>query len=123
MSVGFVKSKNEQGMSFLNSMNDKLIFSVYVDDLIITGANENKVEKFKKKIMFIFGTTDLGLLSSYLGIKVHQGEYQLTLSQEPYIAHIWENFQVVDCNLTKNLMETHLKMRKDASGRSVDTMM
>ena len=118
-----MKSKNEQGMSFLNSINDKLIVSVYVDDLINTGANENKVEKFKKKRMFIFEMTDLGLLSSYLGIEVHQGESQLTLSQEPYIAHILENFQVVDCNLTKNLMETHLKMRKDASGRSVDKMM
>ena len=73
-SIGFVKSKNDQGVYYLNSNQDKVIVGVYVDDLIITGAREAKVKEFKKNMMKIFEMTDLGLLCSYLGIEVHQGK-------------------------------------------------
>ena len=94
-SIGFVKSKNDQGVYYLNSNQDKVIVGVYVDDLIITGASEAKVE-FKKNMMKIFEMTDLGLLCSYLGIEVYQGKSQMTLSQRPYAAHILESFQMVE---------------------------
>ena len=58
-----------------------MIVGVYVDDLIITGASEAKVEEFKKNMMRIFQMTNLGLLCSYLGIEVYQGKFQITLSQ------------------------------------------
>ena len=86
-SIGFMKSKNVQGVYHLNSIRDKVIVGLYVDDLIITGANEVKVE-FKKNMMRIFKMTNLGLLCSYLGIEVLQGKSQITLSQRPYAAHI-----------------------------------
>ena len=69
-----------------------MIVRVYVDDLIITGASESKVEEFKKNMIRIFQMTDLGLLYSYLGIEVHQGKSQITLSQRPYATHILESF-------------------------------
>ena len=90
--IGFMKSKNDQGVYHLNSNRDKVIVGVYVDDLIITGASESKVEEFKKNMMRIFEMTDLGLLCSYLGIEVHQDKSQITLSQRPYAAHILESF-------------------------------
>ena len=68
-------------MYHLNSTQDKVIFEVYVDDLIIMGASEAKVKEFKKTMMRIFEMTDLGLLCSYLGFEVHQGKSQIILSQ------------------------------------------
>ena len=44
-----------------------MIVSVYVDDLIIKGGSETKVEEFKK-MMRIFEMTILKLLRSYLDI-------------------------------------------------------
>ena len=70
-SINFEKSKNDQGVYYLNSNRDKVIVGVYVDDLIITGASETKVKEFKKNMIKIFEMTDLGLLCSYLGIEVH----------------------------------------------------
>ena len=77
-----------------------MIIKVCVDDLIITGASEAKLEEFKKTIMRIIEMTDLGLLCSYLGIEVHQGKSQITLSQRPYATHMLESFQMVECNQT-----------------------
>ena len=115
-----MKSKNDQGVHYLNSNQDKMIVGVYVDDLIITGASEAKVKEFKKNMMKIFEMTDLGLLCSYLGIEVYQGKSQITLSQRPYVAHILESFKMVECNPTNTPMEAQLKLKKEGGGRSVD---
>ena len=56
--------------------------------------------------------TKLGLLSSYLGIEVHQGKSQIALSQKSYATYIMENFKMVDCNPTNTLMEAQLKLKK-----------
>ena len=49
-----MKNKNDQGVYFLNSPHDKVIVGVYVDDLIITGTSEIKVEELKKTMMKSF---------------------------------------------------------------------
>ena len=110
--IGFMKSKNDQGVYYLNSNQDKVIVGVYADDLIITGASEAKVE-FKKNMMKIFEMIDLGLLCSYLGIEVHQDKSQITLSQIPYATHILESFQMVECNPTNTPIEAQLKLKKE----------
>ena len=94
-----------------------MIVRVYVDDLIITGESEAKVEEFKKNMIRIFEMTDLGLLYSYLGIAVYQGKSQITLSERPYAAHILESFQMVECNPTNTPMGAKLKK---GGGRSMD---
>ena len=63
--------------------------------------------------------TDFGLLCSYLGIEVHQGKSQITLSQIPFAAHILEIFQMVECNPTNTPMEAQLKLKKEGGERSV----
>ena len=110
-------------MYYVNSTQNKGLVGVYVDDWIIAGASEVKVKEFNKTMMTIFEMTDLGLLCSYLGIEVHQGESQIALSQKPYAAHILKNFKMVNCNPTNTPMEAQLKLKKEGGGISVDAMM
>jgi hypothetical protein len=51
------------------SGRDVLLVGVYVDDLIITVADE-KVEVFKAQMKKTFDMSDLSLLSFYLGVEV-----------------------------------------------------
>jgi hypothetical protein len=53
--------------------------SVYVDDLVITGTKNAEVAVFKEEIKTTFQMSDLGLLSFYLGIEVHQDDSGITL--------------------------------------------
>ena len=71
-----------------------------MDDLIIIGVSEAKVKEFKKSRIQIFDMKNLGLLCSYLGIKLHQGKSQIALSQKSYVTHILQNFKMIDCNPT-----------------------
>ena len=63
------------------------------------------MREIKNTMMNIFEITDLGLLCSYLGIEVHQGEFQIFLSKKPWETHILENFRIVDCNPTNTPIE------------------
>ena len=66
-----------------------LLVGVYVDDLIITGAEDREVEAFKAQ-MKTFDMSDLGLLNFFLGVEVHQDATGITLRQTHYAKRILE---------------------------------
>jgi hypothetical protein len=46
---------------------------------MITGSSNIDIAQFKAEMQEVFRTSDLGLLSYYLGIEVHQSESGITL--------------------------------------------
>jgi hypothetical protein len=51
--------------------NKVLIVSLYVDDLIYTGNDDELIEAFKKSMREKFAMTDLGKMKYFLGIEVN----------------------------------------------------
>ena len=58
---------------------EELVVGVYVDDLIITGAQAEDIDDFKRETTARFKMSDLGALSYYLGIEVRQGKQSISL--------------------------------------------
>jgi hypothetical protein len=56
----YVKNSDEKGL---------ILLCLYVDDLLITGNNEEHIRDFKKSMMKEFEMIDLGLISYILGIE------------------------------------------------------
>jgi hypothetical protein len=56
-----------------------LLVGVYVDDLVIIGTKDADVTAFKEEMKVTFQMSDLGYLSFYLGIEVHQGNSGITI--------------------------------------------
>jgi hypothetical protein len=73
---------------------------VYVDDVIVTGASDEIITMFKLEMQQQFQMSDLGLLSSYLGIEVNQGPADITLCQAAYRRKILEKCGMVLCKST-----------------------
>lgn len=61
-------------------MVSHLYTGVYVDDLIVIGANTVHIHDFKNKMMKLFEMSNLGLLNSHLGIEVIQGISLISLN-------------------------------------------
>lgn len=59
-----------------------LIVSIYVDDIIVTGNDEQLFLDFKKIMMQKYEMTNLGLLRYALGIEVYQYEKGIFIYQE-----------------------------------------
>ena len=68
--LGLKKSEYEPAVYFKNSNESSMIVGVYIDDLLLNGSDEENLRKFKLELMKLFKMTDLGLLSTYLGIEV-----------------------------------------------------
>ena len=84
ISLGFTKSNYEQSLYLKRSDANTLIVGVYVDDLIVTGSSSTVIETFKAEMTLEFDMSNLGSLSSYLGIEVKQGKKFIFLSQMAY---------------------------------------
>jgi hypothetical protein len=72
--MGFGQSPHEAVIYWRGNGGNALLVGVYVDDLVITDTKVAEVAAFKKEIKDTFQMSDMGLLSFYLGIEVHQGD-------------------------------------------------
>jgi hypothetical protein len=93
---------------------------VYVYDLVITDTKDAEVVAFKEKMKATFQMSDLGLLSFYLGIEVHQSDSGITLRQTTYAKHVVELAGFTDCNPALTPMEERLKLSRDSMTEEVD---
>jgi hypothetical protein len=69
-----------------------------VDDLIAIGGCSKVISEFKRQMQTEFKMSDLGPLSFYLGIEVHQNRGVITLSHGAYVAKIVEKARLTGCN-------------------------
>ena len=113
--MGFQQSAHEAAMYRRGSGRTVLLVGVYVDDLIITGAEEGEVEAFKAQMKKTFDMSDLGALSFYLGVEVHQDATGITLRQTHYAKRILELGGMDGCNPANTPMEERLRLSKNST--------
>ncbi|CAA7409654.1 unnamed protein product [Spirodela intermedia] len=93
---------------------------VYVDDLVIIGANCDDIKQFKKEMANAFKMSDLDLLCYYLDIEVRQSARGTSISQGAYVAKILERSGMAGCNPCQVPMATRLKLSKRSTEPLVD---
>jgi len=118
--LGFQQSDHEAAMYRRGSGRTVLLVGVYVDDLIITGAAEDEVEAFKAQMKQIFDMSDLGTLTFYLGVEVHQDATGITLRQTHYAKRILELGGMDGSNPANTPMEERLRLSKNSTAALVD---
>jgi hypothetical protein len=118
--MGFGQSPHEAAIYRRGNGGNALLVGVYVDDLVITGTKDAEVVAFKEEMKATFQMSDLGLLSFYLGIEVHQGDSGITLRQTVYANRVVELAGLTDCNPALTAMEERLKLIRDNMMEEVD---
>jgi len=86
--IGFSKCFSNADLSVLNQGKDMVLILLYMDDLLITGNNDEIIQECISKLKAIFEMIDLGLLHYYLGMQVYQYKDCTYLSQSKYILDI-----------------------------------
>lgn len=56
-----------------------ILILIYVDDILITADCPNFIEVFIKRLNDVFAFKDIGPLSYYLGVEVHQTPFGMYL--------------------------------------------
>jgi hypothetical protein len=79
-----------------------------------------EVSAFKEEMKATFQMSDMGLLSFYLGIEVHQGDSGITIRQTAYTKRVVELAGLTDYNPAPTPMEERLKLSHDSTTEEVD---
>lgn len=81
---GFKQSVNDYFLFSRNVGNSVTSFPVYVDDIILTGSHETKLNQVKEFLKTRFLIKDLGVLKYFKGIEVVNTVDGLCLNQRKY---------------------------------------
>jgi transposase InsO family protein len=120
MSLGFAKSPSEPTLYVKHSVNDILIVSLYVDDLLVTGNNAKMMNQFKLEMKAAFEMTDLGLMSYFLGIEIKQDVGGIFIGQQKYAKEILKKFKMADCKSMATPMNQKERLCKEDGAEKVD---
>ncbi|RVX13579.1 Retrovirus-related Pol polyprotein from transposon RE2 [Vitis vinifera] len=93
-----------------NSSGQCIYLVVYVDDIVITGSDQNGIQKLKQYLFTHFQTKDLGKLKYFLGIEIAQSNSGVVLSQRKYVLDILEETGMLDCKLVDTPMDPNVKL-------------
>ena len=97
-----------------------LLVCVYVDDLLVTGTSPPCIVEFKREMATKFEMSDLGMLTYYLGIEVHQLAQGIVLTQDWYARKVLEEASMHACNLAHVPMELNVKLSKAPQEASIN---
>ncbi|OIT36790.1 abc transporter c family member 10 [Nicotiana attenuata] len=84
------------------------------------GNNPKMFEEFKEAMAREFEMTDIGLMSYYLGIQVHQRKDEIFISQGEYAKEILKKFEMDNCNPVSTPVECGVKISKHGDGENVN---
>ena len=93
-----------------NSSGQCIYLVVYVDDIVITGSDQDGIQKLKQHLFTHFQTKDLGKLKYFLGIEIAQSSSGVVLSQRKYALDILEETGMLDCKPVDTPMDPNVKL-------------
>ena len=95
-----------------DSEGEMFIIAVYVDDIILGGRSESKMEEVKKELSQQFKMKDLGPLHHFLGVTVtqDQGTGQVWMGQPTYTEQLLHKFGMSDCKPVRTPVNPEVKL-------------
>jgi hypothetical protein len=96
---------------FVKANEGKLaIVLVYVDDLVITGDDEEEILRTKENLSVRFQMKELGQLKHFLGLEVDRTREGIFLCQQKYSKDLLKRFGMLECKPISKPMEPNAKM-------------
>ena len=93
-----IRSGADHSVFYRHSQPNLCIYLVvYVDDIVITGNDQDGITNSKQHLFQHFQTKDLGRLKYFLGIEVAQSRSGIVISQRKYALDILEDTGMMEC--------------------------
>ncbi|CAH9098391.1 unnamed protein product [Cuscuta epithymum] len=110
MDNGFKRSHSDNTLFTLKSSHGLVVILVYVDDLIISGDDDEGIKSAKELLKKAFDIKDLGELKYFLGLEVYRSSDGLFLSQRKYALDLLVETGKLGCKAAKTPLEDGYKV-------------
>jgi len=108
---GMIRCEADQSVFMKCSSSNKYIYLVvYVDDIVITGDDNEGIKALKQHLFQNFQTKGLGPLRYFIGIEVAQLKSGIAISQRKYALDILEETCLTDCKPVQTPMDPNVKL-------------
>ncbi|KAL0309234.1 UNVERIFIED_CONTAM: Retrovirus-related Pol polyprotein from transposon RE2 [Sesamum radiatum] len=81
---GFLRCQADHSVFAQTTKTGMIVLAVYVDDILITGSDSDRIEEAKTYLQKHFVTKDLGRPRYFLGIEIAHSKHGVSLSQRKY---------------------------------------
>ena len=86
---------------------------MYVDDILLTGNNNQLLDSFIQRLNKTFALKDLGSLSYFLGVEVVRSNDGMHLSQTGYINELLLKIDMLHCKASPSPASTSVQLGLD----------
>ena len=105
------RSTSDHSVFYHHTSSRQCIYPiVYVDDIVITGSDQDGIRKLKQHLFSHFQTKDLGKLKYFLGIEIDQSKSSVVMSQRKYVLDTLEEMGMLDCKPVNTPMDPNVKL-------------
>ncbi|RVW95281.1 Retrovirus-related Pol polyprotein from transposon RE1 [Vitis vinifera] len=118
---GFIQCQADHTLFMKHSKEGEMtLFIVYVDDIIITGDDEEGIENLKKLLTREFEIKDLGQLRYFLGMEVGRTKEGIVITQRKYVLDLLQETRMLGCKPVDTPMDPIGKIDKDNDSHPTD---
>ena len=111
--IGYKQSNADHTLFYKRNGDKLVIMIVYVDDIVITGNDDQEIVKLKMQLAKEFEVKDLGQLRYFLGIEVSRSAKGIYLSQRKYILDLLAETGMMGCRPAHTPIETNQRLTKE----------
>jgi len=120
--VGFLRCEADHCCYFKTLEESYLILLLYVDDMLIVGADLHEINSLKTKLSEEFAMKDLGEARQILGMRISRSKEGLKLSQEEYVKKVLKRFNMDDAKPVSTPLASHFRLSREQSPKTEDEM-
>ncbi|RVW40634.1 Retrovirus-related Pol polyprotein from transposon RE1 [Vitis vinifera] len=106
-----LRSEADHSVFYHHNFSSQCIYLVvYVDDIVITGSDQEGIQRLKQHLFNHFQTKDLGKLKYFLGLEIAQSSSGVVMSQRKYALDILKETSMLECKPVDTPMDPNVKL-------------